>query len=206
MSYIFSGLERKKSQITDSFELISYNEKFKPKITYSEAIQCFAIKIKGKQANALETDFKEDDWEENPLVLYTNDETFLKNNTKLNFLNEIEGYLPKIFFFFRPIYATQLAIRYTIMQISSVTDDKQITHIIGSNNEILGYFLKFYELCKDVYTGMWLTKLDNYSNNFNRGLILAILELQNLLRHDSAELIRLAPKRLKLWGDKKRNI
>ena len=50
----------------------------------------------------------ENDWEENPLLLYTNNETFLKNNTKLKFLSEIEGYLPKIFFFFRPIYATQL--------------------------------------------------------------------------------------------------
>ena len=44
MSYIFTGLRRKNNQISDNFELISYNEKFKPKITYSEAIQCFTIK------------------------------------------------------------------------------------------------------------------------------------------------------------------
>ena len=102
MSYIFSGLRRKNKQISDNFELISYNEKFKPNITFNEAIQCFTINIDGKKANALEADFKdENDWEENPLLLYTNNEAFLKNNTKLNFLSEIEGYLPKIFFFFR---------------------------------------------------------------------------------------------------------
>ena len=202
MSYIFSGLRRKNNQISDNFELISYNEKFKPKVPFNEAVQCFTIKLNDKKANALEADFKDDDdWEENPLLLYTNDESFLKNDTKLKFLNEIEGHLPKIFFFFRPIYATQLAIRYATMQISGTKDNKQINHIIGSNNEILGYFLKFYELCKEVYTGAWLTKLETYNNNFNNGLILALLELRNLLRNDSAELIRLAPSRLKQWGD-----
>ena len=84
MSYIFSGLRRKNNQISDNFELISYNEKFKPKVPFNEAVQCFTIKLNDKKANALEADFKDDDdWEENPLLLYTNDESFLKNDTKL---------------------------------------------------------------------------------------------------------------------------
>ena len=207
MSYIFSGLKRNPALFSDgsSFEFEIDKAVYKPPITYEQSIQCFVhskVEKQGVTVNKfLETDLGDDSWEENLEILWTKNETFLPNSVKVDYLKNIIFHLPKIFFLFRPGYSTQLAIRFAVRNLSGSNNNQEISNIIIGNSEILGYFLQFYKLCIDIYTGRWLVSLDQFDKKFNQGLILATIELTNLLRKDTPEICRIAPTKLTDWGD-----
>ena len=82
---------------------------------------------------------------------------FLQNSCKIDYLKNISDRVPKIFYFFRPIYATQLAIRFAVKQISGATEDQEISHIIQKNNDILGFFCTFTKFAQKCIqeSGYW---------------------------------------------------
>ena len=203
MSYIFSGLARKPTAIAErqSNDLSLEESIYKPSVLFDKAIKCFVIGKDEKSNNFLKINVETDDWDDLNLSLWTSKETFLLNSNKLAYLKDVVNNVPKLMFMFRPAYGVQLALRYIVRNISGVTDKQELSNIILGNNEILGYFLQFYKLCKDVYTGVFISNLGAYDKKFSRGLILAIIELMNLLRDDTPELLRVSPMQLSQWGD-----
>ena len=203
MSYIFSGIKLKHRLVDKISQPISTEtEKIKAKVKYLQAIGCFTFKKGDKSNNLLKCLFEgEGSWDEEDEVLWTDTEVFLQNSCKIDYLKNISDRVPKILYFFRPIYATQLAIRFAVKQISGATDEQEISHIIQKNNDILGFFLHFYKICTEVYTGKWLLEPFKEQKKFKEGLFLAIIEIQNLLRNDTPDLIRISTKQLREWGD-----
>ena len=111
-----------------------------------------------------------DDWEDYTDTLWSHIETFLLNSVKVEYLKNVVNHVPKLFYMFRPSYSVQLAIRYIIKNISGVTSKKALSYIIMGNNELLGYFVQFYLLCREVYTGQFVIKIRSYDKKCVRGI------------------------------------
>lgn len=203
MSYIFSGLTRKNTVTSEeqSFTYSTDKNEYKPKVEYDKALKCFVLGKDEKKYNFIKLNVETDDWEDYTDTLWSHIETFLLNSVKVEYLKNVVNHVPKLFYMFRPSYSVQLAIRYIIKNISGVTSKKALSYIIMGNNELLGYFVQFYLLCREVYTGQFVINIRSYDKKFVRGFLLSLIELINLLRDDTPELLRVSPNQLTNWGD-----
>ena len=199
MSYIFAGLKRKLEVINNDSKLDI--TEWKPNVPYTKAIKCFSFGKEEKLHNFLKEVFEDESWESSNIKLWTESTKFLNNSVRLESLKNVIGLVPKIMLFFRPAYSVQLALRYTVRIISGVTDPIGITNILAENKDLLGYFIQYYELVKEIYTGQFLLNIEKYDKKLVRGLILGLVEIANLLRMDNAEILRILPTQLFKWGD-----
>ena len=69
-------------------------------------------------------------------------EIFMLNSQKQNFLQNVELYLPRIIFWFRPVYAVQLGVRFVIQALTGNQDKTQIEAIIVQHTHIYNFFIR----------------------------------------------------------------
>ena len=69
----------------------------------------------------------------NEICVFTNNQNFIANSQKKYFLENIIHFVPKIVYWFKPNYAVQIAVRYSVKMMSGETDSQGISAIIGSN-------------------------------------------------------------------------
>lgn len=107
--------------------------------------------------------------------LFTDVETFLLNKQKIKFLEEVIFSLPSFYFWLKPQFSLQLAVRNTVRKLSGVTDPAGIESIISQNLGIYNYFATFLRTVVGVYRYS-LRKDTGLSQNLTRSILLGLVE------------------------------
>ena len=132
--------------------------------------------------------------------IYTESETYLLNSQKINFLQNIEYYLPRIIFWFKPVFAVQLAARYTVKQLTGYQNEDDVNFVINENMGIYQYLINFFEICCQVYQYGLNYKINNVSETLLLQIQAALLEVLNLTRNETIIFPTVAYDQLKALG------
>ena len=85
------------------------------------------------------------------IEFYNNNERFIQNSLKQNLLLNIQDFVPKIFFWFRPAYCVQLSARYMV-KLLLAEQNEIIEKVISTNPNLYKFFLNCHALGKYIYT------------------------------------------------------
>ena len=101
MSLVFSGLLRLNVQPAVGFNdpIIDLREPYTLKTDQTE------IRLTLLQANG----------DEDAMLIFTNNQRFIANTQKKYVLENILHFVPKVLFWFKPTYAVQMAVRFTVV-------------------------------------------------------------------------------------------
>ena len=80
-----------------------------------------------------------------------NAEIFLLNSQKKYFLTNVELYLPKIIFWFCPVYAVQLGVRFTLQALTGIDEKQHMEMIIVKNSHIYRFFIRLWKILLSIY-------------------------------------------------------
>ena len=109
--------------------------------------------------------------ETNQIKFYSNNERFIQNSLKQNLLLNVQDFVPKIFFWFRPAYCVQLSVRYMIKLLLGEQNDN-IERAISTNPSLYKFFLNGHSLGKYIYTWEFLQNPETFHTGmyvgFNR--------------------------------------
>ena len=133
-------------------------------------------------------------------LVFTNNQSFVVNSQKKFFLENVIFFVPKIFYWFRPNYAVQIATRFSIKMLSGQTEGQVISEIIGANQGIAKYFENFLRIVENIYSGNWLNSV-MINEDFSILLIGAFIEILVLNRKEAFEHPMIMPNLLKDLGD-----
>ena len=113
--------------------------------------------------------------EKGDLKLFTEVETYLLNKQKIKYLEEIVFSLPSLYFWLRPQFSLQVAIRHTVRNLSGVENVRGIESIISQNKGIYNYFVTYWRTVVGVYKYS-LRKDTGISQNLTRNILLGLVE------------------------------
>ena len=85
------------------------------------------------------------------IEFYRNNERFIQNSLKQNPLLNVQHFVPKIFFWFRPAYCVQLSVRYMVRLLLGEKNEN-IEKAISTNPSLYKFFLNCHALGKYIYT------------------------------------------------------
>ena len=170
MSFVFSGLLRLNVQPAVGFNdpIIDLREPYTLKADQTE------IRLTLLQANG----------DENAMLIFTNNQRFIANSEKKYVLENILHFVPKVLFWFKPTYAVQMAVRFTVKMLSGETNNQAISVLIKTNAGIGQYFESFFSICISIYTGNFLNNV-MINENFSVLALGALLEILYLNRKES---------------------
>ena len=139
---------------------------------------------KGSQFVILSTVCSTDEEPDSELSLFTKNQEFIIQANKEFVWSNVEQYLPKAMFWFKPNYCVQLGARYIIKQmIGSNCTTAYINQIMQKKEKIIyKSFLNTYFLAKQVYTGQFLNNDLGLSDEFKTDCLNSLLEIANLNR------------------------
>ena len=139
----------------------------------------------GGKACELETIIDEGSKSYNPphydSQVFSDNQRFVDNHCKLEFLQNICYKIPKIFYFFRPETATQLAAKFAIKKLSGSKDLGYINHLLIQNPGIYDNVIPIYKIAQNVYRSGGLRPI-NAPPDLHRSIVAALVEIMNLNR------------------------
>ena len=63
----------------------------------------------------------------------------------------MEGYLPRIIFWFCPVYAVQLGLRFVVQTVAGTDEKTHIEAILAKNSQIYRFFSKLWKILLSIY-------------------------------------------------------
>ena len=136
--------------------------------------------------------------ETNQIKFYSNNERFIQNSLKQNLLLNVQDFVPKIFFWFRPAYCVQLSVRYMVKLLLGEQNEK-IEKVISTNPSLYKFFLNCHALGKYICTGECLQSPYKFGKQFMQECVLALIEYMNIQKE--TDLVFVPLKVLELLGD-----
>ena len=115
----------------------------------------------------------------NKIEFYSNNERFIQNSLKQNLLLNVQDFVPKIFFLFRPAYCVQLSVRYMV-RLFLGEQNEIIENAISKNPSLYKFFLYCHALGKYIYTEEILQNPDKYGRQFIQECLLALKEYMHI--------------------------
>ena len=123
------------------------------------------------------------------------------NSQKQHLLLYVEGYLPTIIFWFRPVYAVQLGVRFVVQALAGTDEKTHIEATIVKNSQIYRFFIKLWKILLSIYRDGGKTNKGFIGITLWNQIYAGLLEMENLHRGEHMRLPQVNIKLLKLWGD-----
>ena len=138
--------------------------------------------------------------DEDAMLIFTNNQRFMANTQKKYVLENILHFVPKVLFWFKPTYAVQMAVRFTVRMLSGETNNQAISALIKTNSGISQYFENFLSVCISIFTGNFLNNV-MINEHFSVLALGALLEVLYLNRKESFNHPMIMPAVLVGLGD-----
>ena len=183
MSFVFSGLLRLPA-VGFNDPIIDMHETYTLKTEQTE-IRLILLKANG---------------DEDAMLIFTNNQRFIANTQKKYVLENILHFVPKVLFWFKPTYAVQMAVRFTVRMLSGETNNQAISALIKTNSGISQYFENFLSVCISIFTGNFLNNV-MINEHFSVLALGALLEVLYLNRKESFNHPMIMPAVLVGLGD-----
>jgi hypothetical protein len=156
------------------------------------------IKAKERQVDVLEHAVEEE--EVSTTVWIFNSEVFLLNSQKQHFLQNVEGYLPRIIFWFCLVYAVQLGLRFVVQTVAGTDEKTHIEAILAKNSQIYRFFSKLWKILLSIYRDGMETNKGFIGKTLLHQIYASLLEMENLHRGEQMTLPQVNIKLLQFWG------
>ena len=114
---------------------------------------------------------------ENGIHYVNRNELSIPNRYKLMALFHPELFVPKIFFFIKPVTSLQYAVVWIVRQLFGVKDTNQIIAFISQNNSFIDYFQNFFFLTCDFSKNSCFTlNIEGVDENFELDTYISFIE------------------------------
>ena len=114
-----------------------------------------------------------------PITVFTENERFVLNENKKQFLLEINFNVPQILFWFKPEFGVNLASKYALRQLTGVTDPAHLNHLVKNNKGVFNYLVPFFKISVHLYKYAGLQEV-GIDLGLHRTIICALIEVINL--------------------------
>ena len=133
------------------------------------------------------------------MKVFSDNQRFVENSMKVDFLKNICFNIPKWVYWCRPETSTVLAAKYAIRMLSGATNMEYINNLLIKNPGIFNYIVPVYKMTQNIFRTGGL-KNAKIPIDLHRAIVCALIEIMNLNRNENFRGLAIGTKWLRMAG------